>query len=113
MSNIPDKVKKDMACDRIGRKLVKYLEENKAKGIIDFRLRIDSDTHFYIHPQDKDGETLDISWDWTKATYGNEVFGYTNQGNKFDDPKHDKINVFDLGHVAKQTRRNKNKPKNE
>jgi hypothetical protein len=87
MEKIPDHIKKNMACDRIGRKLIKYLEENRAKGIIDFHLRIDSDTHFYIHPQDKDGETLDISWDWTKATYGNEVFGYTNKGNEFDNPE--------------------------
>jgi hypothetical protein len=77
---IPDKIKKDMACDRIGRKLIKYLEENMANGVIDFSLRIDSDTHFYIHPQDKDGQTLDIDWDWTKATYGSDVFGYINKG---------------------------------
>lgn len=81
---LTDKVKKDMACDRIGRKLVKYLEENRATGIIDFRLRIDSDTHFYIHPQDKDGVTLDIDWDIKKANYGSEVFGHTNTGEEQD-----------------------------
>lgn len=77
---IPDKVKKDMACDRIGRKLVKYLEESRKNGVIDFHLRIDSDTHFYIYPVDKDGETLDIDWDYTKAIYGSDVFGYINNG---------------------------------
>ena len=87
MEKLPDDIKKKMAIDRIGRKFIKYLEDNRAKGIIDFQLRIDSPTHFYIHPDSKDGETLDVDWDWTKATYGNEVFGYTNKGNEFDDPK--------------------------
>jgi len=76
---IPDKIKRDMACDRIGRKLVKYLEENRAKGIIDFHLRIDSDTHFYIHAQGRDSETLDIDWDHTKVNHGSDVFGYINK----------------------------------
>ncbi len=73
---LPDDIKKKMAIDRIGRKFIAFLEKNRANGVIDFHLRIDSDTHFYIHPQDKDGETLDINWDWTKSTYGSEVFGY-------------------------------------
>lgn len=82
-NKIPESVKKNMAIDKIGRKLIAYLEKNKANGIIDFRLRIDTDTHFYLHPIDKNGETLDIDWDWTKANYGNEVFGYTNKGGEF------------------------------
>ena len=83
----PDHIKKNMAIDRIGRKFISYLEKNRKNGVIDFHLRIDSDSHFYIHPQDRDGETLDVDWDYTKATYGNEVFGYTNKGNEFDDPE--------------------------
>ena len=84
VNGFPDKIKKDMACDRIGRKIVKYLEENRAKGIIDFQLRIDSDTHFYLHPQGVDGETLDVNFDWNKVNYGSEVFGYVNKSNEVD-----------------------------
>jgi len=81
---LSEKVKKDIACDLIGRKLVKYLLENKGKGIIDFKLRIDSDTHFYIYPDSKDGETIDIDWDYKKISFGSDVFGYENKGETND-----------------------------
>lgn len=52
--------------------LQQYLEQNVAHGVIDFDLRanVDADTGevtFYIHPEGKDGETLD----W--VTEGNQV----------------------------------------
>lgn len=49
-----------MTAEQIGIKLISYLRDNRASGIIDFHLRIDSATHFYIHPYNKDGDTLDI-----------------------------------------------------
>lgn len=80
MEKIPDKIKKDMAMDRIGRKLCKFLEENYSNGVIEFRVAMQSPDHFIIHPMNIDGKTLDVKWDFKNAVYGNEVFGYTNHG---------------------------------
>ncbi len=59
-------LKTKMAMDRakavFEQKLIPMLVENYEKGIIDFHLRIDSLTHFYIHAQDNDSDTIDVSW---------------------------------------------------
>src|SRR5580765_4033232 len=85
MSNLPDKIKKDMAMDRIGRKLCKFLEEYYSQDIIEFRVAMQSPDHFIIHPINVDGKTLDVKWDFNNTTYGNKVFGYINKGNEFDE----------------------------
>lgn len=44
--------------------LYEYLKENIAKGVIDFSIRAgynrDGEIELYIHPDSKDGETLDF-----------------------------------------------------
>jgi len=87
MNKIPDKIKKDMAMDRIGRKLCAFLEGYYYKEVIEFRVAMLNDSHFIIHPISINGETLDVKWDFKNVTYGNEVFGYTNKGNEFYSPE--------------------------
>lgn len=42
-----------------GINLNRYLKKEVEQGKIDFRLRATPNFKFYIHPQDKDGETFD------------------------------------------------------
>jgi hypothetical protein len=53
------------------KNLEDYFRQNLEKGIIDFSLRASETVHgiqFYIHPTDKDGETMDFVVD--KNTLG-------------------------------------------
>lgn len=59
-------VTEQMAMDRakaqFEQKLLPMLIESYKKGVVDFRLRIDTPTHLYVHPDGVDGETVDINW---------------------------------------------------
>ena len=73
MSTIPDKIKKDMAMDRIGRKLCKFLEDYYEQGVIEFRVAMQAKDHFIIHPMNIDGTTHDVKWDINSASYSHEL----------------------------------------
>lgn len=59
---LTDKIKKDMAMDRIGRDLCKFLEEYYEQGITEFRVAMQDKDHFIIHVPGKDSKTLDVMW---------------------------------------------------
>lgn len=80
MNKLPDDIKTKMAMDRIGRKLCAYLQKQYDLGNIEFRIAMQSKTHFIIHVPNKDSDTIDIDWGINQGeVYGSEVFGYINK----------------------------------
>ena len=58
---------------QILEKLMPMLLKSYEKGVIDFRLRIDTPNHFYIHPMYESGETVDIYWNDTTTKKENKL----------------------------------------
>jgi len=59
-----EKIQQTIKGDNMAKQFEDYLRENIEKGIIDFSIRVGYDKYrgieFYIHPDGKDGETLDF-----------------------------------------------------
>jgi len=69
---VKEKMAMDRAKSQFEKVLIPMLVKSYGNGVIDFHLRIDSPTHFYVHPQNVSGKTVDIRWGTEGVSYSHD-----------------------------------------